>query len=61
MAEYLKKAKERPEEDISEVRDTVRQILERIKAEGAAYARQRAEAEGVNYDRDSESPSRHVA
>ena len=34
MVEYLKKAIEKPEEDISEVRDTVFEILARVKAEG---------------------------
>lgn len=34
MAEYLKKAIERPEEDISAVQETVRQILSRVKNEG---------------------------
>ena len=34
MVEYLKKAIEKPEEDISEVRDTVYEILARVKAEG---------------------------
>lgn len=34
MAEYLKRAIEKPEEDISEVRDTVSEILARVKAEG---------------------------
>ena len=33
MAEYLKEAVERPEEDISEVRKIVSQILERVKKE----------------------------
>lgn len=39
MAEYLKKAVERPEEDISEVRKIVSQILERVKKEGEAGLR----------------------
>jgi len=34
MVEYLKKAIEKPEEDISEVQDTVSEILERVKVEG---------------------------
>ena len=34
MVEYLKKALEKPEEDISEVRDIVTEILERVKNEG---------------------------
>jgi sulfopropanediol 3-dehydrogenase len=39
MAEYLKKALERPQEDISEVRKIVGQILERVKKEGEAGLR----------------------
>ena len=39
MIEYLKKAIERPEEDISEVRRIVSQILERVKTEGEAGLR----------------------
>lgn len=34
MVEYLKKAKEKPEEDLSNVRDTVSEILERVLNEG---------------------------
>jgi sulfopropanediol 3-dehydrogenase len=34
MVEYLKKAIEKPEEDISEVYDIVKQIIERVKNEG---------------------------
>ena len=34
MVKYLKKAIEKPEEDISEVRDTVYEILAKVKAEG---------------------------
>lgn len=34
MVEYLKKALEKPEEDISAVRDIVTEILERVKNEG---------------------------
>ncbi len=34
MVEYLKKAMEKPEEDISAVRDIVMEILERVKNEG---------------------------
>ena len=34
MVEYLKKAKDKPAEDISEVRDIVTEILERVKNEG---------------------------
>ena len=39
MVEYLKKAIEKPEEDISEVRDTVSEILARVKAEGEEAVR----------------------
>ena len=39
MAKYLKKAIERPEENISEVRKIVSQILERVKKEGEAGLR----------------------
>ena len=39
MVEYLKKAIEKPEEDISEVRDTVYEILARVKAEGEEAVR----------------------
>jgi sulfopropanediol 3-dehydrogenase len=39
MAEYLKKAKEKPEEDIRAVQDTVREILDRVKKEGEAAVR----------------------
>jgi sulfopropanediol 3-dehydrogenase len=39
MAEYLKKAKEKPEEDIRAVQDTVREILSRVKKEGEAGVR----------------------
>ncbi len=39
MAEYLKKAKEKPEEDIRVVQDTVREILERVRKEGEAAVR----------------------
>ncbi len=46
-------------------RDNLAQVIardrERIKAEGACYARQRAEAEGVTSERDFQSASRHVA
>jgi len=34
MVEYLKKAIEKPEEDLSEVRDVVTEILEQVKNEG---------------------------
>ena len=39
MAEYLKQAKEKPEEDIRAVQDTVREMLSRIKKEGEAAVR----------------------
>ena len=39
MAEYLKKAKEKPEEDIRAVQDTVREMLERVRKEGEAAVR----------------------
>ena len=39
MAVYLKSAKERPAEDLTEVRETVREIIERIKQEGEAAVR----------------------
>ena len=39
MAEYLKKAKEKPEEDIRAVQDTVRDILSRVKKEGESAVR----------------------
>lgn len=39
MAEYLKNAKEKPEEDIRVVQDTVREILERVRKEGEAAVR----------------------
>ncbi len=39
MAEYLKKAKQKPEEDIRAVQDTVREILDRVKKEGEAAVR----------------------
>jgi sulfopropanediol 3-dehydrogenase len=39
MAEYLKKAIPKPEEDLTAVRDTVREILARIKAEGEVAVR----------------------
>jgi sulfopropanediol 3-dehydrogenase len=39
MAEYLKKAKAKPEEDIRAVQDTVREMLSRIKKEGEAAVR----------------------
>ena len=39
MAEYLKTAKGKPEEDIRAVQDTVREILERVRKEGEAAVR----------------------
>ena len=39
MAEYLKNAKGKPEEDIRAVQDTVREILERVRKEGEAAVR----------------------
>jgi sulfopropanediol 3-dehydrogenase len=39
MAEYLKKAVEKPEEDISAVQDAVSEILEKVKKEGIEAVR----------------------
>jgi sulfopropanediol 3-dehydrogenase len=39
MAVYLKKAKERVEQDLKSVTDAVREILERVRREGAAAVR----------------------
>ncbi len=39
MAYYLKKAKERPAEDLTRVRETVRDIIERVRREGEAGVR----------------------
>lgn len=39
MAEYLKKAIERPKEDLTAVREVVREIIERVKEEGEAAVR----------------------
>jgi sulfopropanediol 3-dehydrogenase len=39
MASYLKKARERPEQDLRAVSDTVREILERVHLEGEAAVR----------------------
>ncbi|MBA7630928.1 Sulfopropanediol 3-dehydrogenase [subsurface metagenome] len=39
MAEYLKKAIERPTEDLASVRETVREIIEKIKDKGEAGVR----------------------
>lgn len=39
MALYIKKAKEQPSEDLSRVRETVREILERVRKEGESAVR----------------------
>lgn len=39
MAEYLKKAKERPREDLAAVRESVREIIERVRKDGEAGVR----------------------
>jgi sulfopropanediol 3-dehydrogenase len=39
MAEYLKKAVEKPEKDISQVREAVREMIHRVKDEGEAAVR----------------------
>jgi len=39
MAEYLKKAVEKPEKDISQVREAVREMIQRVKDEGEAAVR----------------------
>ncbi len=39
MLKYLKKAVEKPKEDIAAVRETVREILEKIREEGEAGLR----------------------
>ena len=39
MAEYLKKAVERPKEDLTAVREAVREITTRVKEEGKAAVR----------------------
>jgi sulfopropanediol 3-dehydrogenase len=39
MAEYLKKAVEKPEADISQVREAVREMIQRVKDEGEAAVR----------------------
>ena len=36
MTEYLKTAQERPAEDLSRVRDTVREIIDRVKQDGGS-------------------------
>ncbi|MBI9082943.1 MAG: histidinol dehydrogenase [Desulfobacterales bacterium] len=43
MAEYLKTAIEKPEEDISEVRDTVSKIIQEVKANGEDAVRRYSE------------------
>lgn len=40
MAVYLKQAKERPQEDLTAVRDTVREILDRVREEGESAVRE---------------------
>jgi len=44
MPVYLKKAQERPAEDLSQVRETVRQIIEKVKQEGADAVRYYSES-----------------
>jgi histidinol dehydrogenase len=39
MALYLKQAKERPSEDLTRVRETVREIIDRVRREGEAGVR----------------------
>jgi sulfopropanediol 3-dehydrogenase len=39
MAEYLKRARERTAEDLSQVRDTVREIIDRVKRDGESAVR----------------------
>jgi len=39
MAEYLKKAVEKPEKDSSQVREAVREIIQRVKGDGEAAVR----------------------
>jgi len=39
MALYLKRARERPREDLTAVRDTVREIIERVRQEGEKAVR----------------------
>ena len=43
MAEYLKRAIERPQEDISAVQATVREILEKVRKEGISAVRSYSE------------------
>ena len=44
MPVYLKKAQARPAEDLSQVRETVRQIIEKVKQEGEDAVRHYSEA-----------------
>jgi sulfopropanediol 3-dehydrogenase len=44
MPVYLKKAQERPAEDLSQVRETVRRIIEKVKQEGEDAVRHYSEA-----------------
>jgi len=44
MPVYLKKAQARPAEDLSQVRETVRQIIEKVKQEGADAVRYYSES-----------------
>jgi sulfopropanediol 3-dehydrogenase len=44
MPVYLKKAQERPAEDLSKVRETVRQIIEKVKQEGEDAVRHYSKA-----------------
>jgi sulfopropanediol 3-dehydrogenase len=44
MPVYLKKAQERPAEDLTQVRETVRQIIEKVKQEGEDAVRHYSEA-----------------
>ena len=39
MAQYLKEAKARPVEDTNSVRETVREIIERVRRDGEAAVR----------------------
>jgi sulfopropanediol 3-dehydrogenase len=39
MGDYLKRAKEKPEEDIKAVQDTVREMLEKVRKEGESAVR----------------------
>ncbi len=42
--------------EIESMASVIARDRERIKAEGAAYARKRAESEGVTRERDNQSP-----